>query len=251
MNQSDPTELAFSVRARFSDEALGFDPLECHKGILLTDTCHCAVRVQEAGLYKTVRARMRVPVSRDVYVEIFVHKSSSSGGVCLGLSTRELPLSCLVGTRPNSIGFSTSGNLIRTVDGKERWSPFGKDSGSGCAVGMLVRLDDDHEGATGRSSSGDLTSDSRGRMSRRTATIEYYVDGNLVGKVDNFTFLGHMDVFPTVSLFARNARVYSLFNGADMLFASALPENRDIYTVAGERINRDSGNTPHSLGFDQ
>eukprot|EP00168_Porphyra_purpurea_P013164 TRINITY_DN3584_c0_g1_i7.p1 TRINITY_DN3584_c0_g1~~TRINITY_DN3584_c0_g1_i7.p1 ORF type:complete len:343 (-),score=58.65 TRINITY_DN3584_c0_g1_i7:445-1473(-) len=57
---SDPAELACSVRARLSSPRLGFDPKECHDGIALLDRQHCAQRVQDRGLYKTVRAVLPV-----------------------------------------------------------------------------------------------------------------------------------------------------------------------------------------------
>lgn len=222
---SDPTELAYSVRARLSSPVLGFNPIECHEGIRLTDTNHCAVRVQERGLYKTVRGVLPLrEFSRRVYYEFFIFRQASGGGVCIGLSTPELPLNCLCGTRPNSVGFSTSGNLIQTVDGKETWREFGEELESGCTVGCLVSMKtketNNCEGST---------------KPIRVVSTEFFADGVSKG-VANYEFVGLLEVFPTLSLFAMHARVYSLFNGQDMLFASALPPNEEIFTLDGQRI---------------
>lgn len=230
-----PTELAYSVRARLSSPVLGFNPNGCHEGIRLYDTNHCAVRVQERGLYKTVRGVLPLHVRTNrVYYEFFIFRQGTGGGVCIGLSTHELPLNCLCGTRPNSIGFSTSGNLIQTVDGKEAWRDCGKELESGCTVGCLVSFTRKPTLQNGKPV--------------RTARTEFYADGVLRGSVE-YDFVGNLAVFPTLSLFAKHARVYSLFNGQDMLFSSCLPENEDILTLDGERIHRVSGNTPTSLGL--
>lgn len=235
-HSSDPTELAYSVRARLSSSNLGFNPNECHEGIRLTDTNHCAVRVQDRGLYKSVRAVLPVRTdSHRVYYEFFVFRQATGGGVCIGLSTHELPLNCLCGTRPNSIGFSTSGYLIKTVDGKETWTAFGEDLGSGNTIGCLVGLSKQKNHANPS-------------KSIIHAKIEFFVDGCSRGVV-KYDFVGDLQVFPTLSLFARHARVYSLFDGHDMLFATCLPEGEEVLTLDEQRIRRDSGNTPQSLGL--
>lgn len=232
---SDPTELAYSVRARLSSPVLGFNPAECHDGIRLTDTNHCAVRVQERGLYKTVRGVLPLRENPNrVYYEFFIFRQATGGGVCIGLSTRELPLNCLCGTRPNSIGFSTSGNLIQTIDGKETWRDFGEELESGSTVGCLVSMRSKPRNGNEKTT--------------RRARIEFYANGDLKGAVD-YDFVGDLEVFPTLSLFAKHARVYSLFNGQDMLFASCLPAYEKILTLNGHKIRRDAGNTPTSLGL--
>ena len=234
---SDPTELAYSVRARLSSPVLGFNPNECHEGIRLTDTNHCAVRVQERGLYKTVRGVLPLrETATPTYYEFFIYRQATGGGVCIGLSTHELPLNCLCGTRPNSVGFSTSGNLVQTVDGKETWTEFGKELESGCTVGCLVSIN--------RLNPRDSTT-----KTTRLVSTEFFVDGKSKGTVD-YQFVGDLGIFPTLSLFAKHARVYSLFNGQDMLFASCLPAQEQILTLDGHEIRRDSGNTPKTLGLD-
>lgn len=233
---SNPTELAYSVRARLSSPVLGFNPQECHEGIQLTDTNHCAVRVQERGLYKSVRGVLPIrPGPHKVYYEFFIFRQACGGGVCIGLSTHELPLNCLCGTRPNSIGFSTSGSLIQTVDGKETWRDFGDALESGCTIGCLVSM---------------KTVQDKGPSSKtsRVVSTEFLVDGKSRGTVE-YRFVGDLDVFPTLSLFVKHSRVYALFSGQDMLFASSLPVGEEILTLDGQRIRRDAGNTPKSLGL--
>lgn len=233
---SDPAQLAYSVRARLSSPVLGFNSNECHEGIRLTDTNHCATRVQEFGLYKTVRSVLPLRDSHCLmYFEFFIFCQTTVGGVCIGLSTQELPLNCLCGTRPNSIGFSTSGNIIQTVDGKEKWTEFGTELKSGCTVGCLVRV----------TNTMDLCNNSPKRM----VSTRFFADGHLKGAVD-YEFIGSLEVFPTLSLFAKNARVYSLFSGQDMLFASCLPPDEEILTLDGQKIRRGATNTPESLGLD-
>lgn len=233
---SDPTQLAYSVRARLSSPVLGFNPNECHEGIRLTDTNHCAVRVQERGLYKTVRSVLPLRESlHRTYFEFFIFRQTTYGGVCVGLSTQELPLNCLCGTRPNSVGFSTSGNLIQTVDGKESWSDFGDELQSGCTVGVLVSVT--HKPNVNKS------------KPLRVVSVEFNANGKYKGAVD-YEFVGDLEVFPTLSLFAKNACVYSLFDGQDMLYGSYLPIDEEITTLDGQKVLRAS-NTPKNLGLEQ
>jgi hypothetical protein len=234
---SDPTKLAYSVRARLSSPTLGWNPKECHEGIRLLDTNHCAVRIQERGLYKTVRSvlSLRPNSEKRVYYEFFIYKQETGGGVCVGLSTKELPLNCLCGARPNSIGFSTSGYLVRTVDGKDSWENFGPDLSSGCTIGCLTSVKKQ-------------TKDDSGSKTMVKSMIEFFVDGVSRGSVE-YDFVGDLEVYPTLSLFAKNAQVYSLFSGQDMLFAAALPQGEDIHTLDGQSIQRDAANTPKSLGL--
>ncbi|KAI0566511.1 Concanavalin A-like lectin/glucanase [Gracilaria domingensis] len=233
---SNPTEFAYSVRARLSSPVLGFNPKECHDGIHLLDTNHCAVRVQERGLYKSVRGVLPIrQAPHKVYYEFFILRQSSGGGVCVGLSTHELPLNCLCGTRPNSIGFSTSGSLIQTVDGKETWRDFGDGLESGCTIGCLVSM------KTAQNGNGN------GKRSRLVST-EFFVDGKSRGTVQ-YQFVGDLEVFPTLSLFFKHARVYARFNGQDMLFTSSLPIGEEILTLDGQKIRRDAGNTPRNMGL--
>lgn len=223
---SDPTELAYSVRARLSSPVLGFNPTECHKGIRLTDTNHCAIRIQERGLYKTVRSvlSLRSDSGCRIYYEFFVLKQATGGGVCVGLSTKELPLNCLCGTRPNSIGFSTSGNLIRTVDGKECWTEYGSDLDAGCTIGCLATVE--------KFSNEDVPSS----KTMVNARVQFFVDGQSRGDAVDYVFVGDLEVFPTLSLFAKNARVYSLFEGEDLLFKSCLPAGEQFTTLDGQSI---------------
>ena len=231
---SDPAELTHSVRARLSSPVLGFNPKECHEGIMLTDTNHCAVRVQDRGLYKSVRSVLPLkPGPHQTYFECFIFKQATGGGVCIGLSTQELPLSCLCGTRPNSVGFSTSGNIIKTVQGKEKWMEFGSDLGSGCTVGCLVRL----EKIT--------TSNNKPGLK---CEMEVLVDGKSRGTID-YEFLGQLDIYPTLSLFAKNARVYSLFSANDMLFSNSLPDvkGKNIICLDRRKLVVEKEYTPQGL----
>lgn len=234
----DPTELAYSVRARLSSPLLGFNPNECHEGIRLTDTNHCAVRVQERGLYKTVRSVLPIRESNlATYFEFFIYRRATGGGVCIGLSTPELPLNCLCGTRPNSIGVSTSGNLIQTVAGKETWGDFGNELHSGSTVGCLVSM-----------KTLTPTNNNINAVSIRTVSARFYANGAYIGTAD-YKFVGALDVFPTLSLFANHARVYALFNGEDMLYAGALPSGEEFLTLDGKPVRRNVDIIPKSLSL--
>lgn len=295
---SDPTQLAYSVRARLSSPVLGFNPKECHEGIKLIDTNHCAVRIQERGLYKTVRSVLPLRQSTGrTYFELFIFRQTTVGGVCIGLSTKELPLNCLCGTRPNSVGYSTSGNLIRTIDGKESWSEFGDELQSGCTVGCLVSMtwispkfsasfskrsksdcsnstsdqetgsekcgteigEDDKGGGDSTegkdcSSNDSNTKDKHKKKNAskpiRLVSVEFYANGKFQGRAC-YEFVGDLEVYPTLSMFAKNARVYSLFKGQDMLYTSCLPFDEDIITLDGQKVHRCAGNPSKGLGLDQ
>lgn len=236
---SDPTELAYSVRARLSSPVLGFNPNECHDGIRLTDTNHCAMRIQERGLYKTVRSVLPIRESPlSTYFEFFIYRRATGGGVCIGLSTQELPLNCLCGTRPNSVALSTSGNLIQTVDGKETWRDFGNELQSGSTVGCLVSM-----------KAVECPKNAKNFVPIRLASVQFYADGLYIGTAD-YKFAGNLDVFPTLSLFANHARVYALFNGEDMLYSSALPSHEGVLTLDGRKVRHHLDNNTRRLGLE-
>eukprot|EP00188_Purpureofilum_apyrenoidigerum_P005381 Plantae.Rhodophyta-Purpureofilum_apyrenoidigerum.ctg6948.p1 GENE.Plantae.Rhodophyta-Purpureofilum_apyrenoidigerum.ctg6948~~Plantae.Rhodophyta-Purpureofilum_apyrenoidigerum.ctg6948.p1 ORF type:complete len:523 (+),score=69.70 Plantae.Rhodophyta-Purpureofilum_apyrenoidigerum.ctg6948:290-1858(+) len=229
---SDPKELTYSVRARLSSPLLGFDPKECHTGIELYEKNHCAIRMDAKGLYKTVRGALPVAKGRKTYFEMYIAKQERGGGVCIGLSTCELPLSCLVGTRPNSIGFSTSGNIIQTVEGKEVWSKFGSSVDAGAVVGCLVDLVE-------------LPAISHREIK---AELFFFVDGVELGKVD-YVFMGDLEIFPTLSLFSRDGRVFSLFDASDMVVGETLSSDGCIYALDGTIINGVGGKCSPAQGL--
>mmetsp|Transcript_575 Transcript_575/g.1943 ORF Transcript_575/g.1943 Transcript_575/m.1943 type:complete len:523 (-) Transcript_575:197-1765(-) len=218
---NDPKELTYSVRARLSSPLLGFDPKECHSGIELYEKNHCAIRTEAKGLYKTVRSVLPVAEGRRTYFEMYIAKQERGGGVCIGLSTCELPLSCLVGTRPNSIGYSTSGNIIQTVEGKEAWSKFGESVDAGAVVGCLVKL----------------VEISTTPHREVEAQLTFYVDGAEIGSVE-FIFMGDLEIFPTLSLFSRDGRVFSLFDSNDMLLGESFPGDEKTYALDGYPVGR-------------
>uniref|UniRef100_A0A7S0BL98 B30.2/SPRY domain-containing protein n=2 Tax=Rhodosorus marinus TaxID=101924 RepID=A0A7S0BL98_9RHOD len=204
---NDPKEFNYSVLARLSSSSLGFNPKDCHGGIELLEKNHYAVRVDPKGLYKTVRSVLPLVENSKSYFEVYITKQEKGGGICVGISTKELPISCLVGTRPNSVGFSTSGNAIQTVHGKEAWSNLGRTVSAGSVVGCLVSLSPVREDGG----------------SEVQAELTFFADGKELGSL-SYKFVGGLPLYPTLSLFSREGRVFSLFDVNDMMNAHAVKD---------------------------
>ncbi|GJD10783.1 hypothetical protein Gasu2_49530 [Galdieria sulphuraria] len=134
----NPLSIAISLRAKLSHPRFGFNPRDTHPDIILTDSNYCATKTS-AALYRTCRTTFALAPDMNYYFEIYVAKHEGKG-TCVGLSTKELPLNCLCGTRPNSVGFYTTGHLIRTVDGKPQWVKYGTETEADSIVGVFVRL---------------------------------------------------------------------------------------------------------------
>ncbi|EME30709.1 5'-AMP-activated protein kinase, beta-1 subunit isoform 1 [Galdieria sulphuraria] len=220
----NPLSIAISLRAKLSHPRFGFNPRDTHPDIILTDSNYCATKTS-AALYRTCRTTFALAPDMNYYFEIYVAKHEGKG-TCVGLSTKELPLNCLCGTRPNSVGFYTTGHLIRTVDGKPQWVKYGTETEADSIVGVFVRLQRNQVGST--------------------ACFSIFLDGVLQDPSlghHHYHFNGSFEVFPTVTLYSQGSKVYGLFCSDHIHHFTVLEHlSEPVYGLDGRniRIRRES-----------
>ncbi|GJQ11762.1 hypothetical protein GpartN1_g3553.t1 [Galdieria partita] len=220
----NPFSIAISLRAKLSHPRFGFNPRDTHPDIVLTDSNYCATKTS-ATLYRSSRTTFSLVPGMNYYFEVYVAKHEGKG-ICVGLSTKELPLNCLCGTRPNSVGFYTTGHLICTVDGKPQWVKYGAETEADSIVGVFVRLQRNEVGST--------------------ASFSIFLDGILQDPTlghHEYHFNGSFEVFPTVTLYSKGSKVYGLFCSDHIHHCTVLEYLSElVYGLDGKniRIRRES-----------
>ncbi|CAI5712800.1 unnamed protein product [Peronospora effusa] len=256
------------VAARTGDPDLRvprFNAHDCHEDIYLSCGRHCASKVG-TGMYRSVRASVPVQKNRFVYFEMTLQQGraplrevtqSASGSrsgssflqgnaadtnvgstkdragidasVCIGLSTRLMPLNTLVGASKHSIGFYSAGHVLV---GSERRSSIGvgRKYGFQSTVGVLARVVDHLEGLMEVSSDGvphpasaSFPSSSSNAVSPNgVAFVRFTVDGIAVrdsnNRVMEFTlpFPSRSELYPTLTLHSQDVHVYSQMSAPDI-----------------------------------
>jgi len=220
----NPLRIAVSLRAKLSNPRFGFNPRDTHPDIILTDSNYCATKIN-ATLYRSSRTTRALSPGTKYYFEVYVAKLEGRG-LCVGLSTKELPLNCLCGTRPNSVGFHTTGHLISTVDGKPQWVRYGKEMEADSIIGVFVQLQRTQGGSK--------------------ASFSIFIDGTLQDPTlgyQHYDFHGSFEVFPTVTLYSKGSKVYGLFCSDHIHHCTVLEYlSEPVYSLDGKtiRIRRES-----------
>jgi len=199
----DASELACLIRAKLNgmEPKLTFNAKDCHDQLLLSCSRLCATKVYD-GLYRNVRGCCPLPENRLVYFEVYICAQRPERGVCVGISTSALPLNILTGSKPSSIGWYSSGEMVL----KGKWLPFGPAMRPGCTVGVLARIQ-----RTPGASSG-------------VAHISCSLDGQMVQSEYELELPNVEDpLFPTVSLYSTGSSVVCHFSGDDIRYSNHLP----------------------------
>ena len=115
------------------------------------------------------------------------------GSVCVGFSTKQMPLNALVGALPDSMGINSSGYLL--MSGK-RWSIGGKSCFEESAViGVLCHMDQ-----------------------HGVLKTAFYVDGRIVAKPKPMAFSPDTELYPTISLISPSVSVSCNLSVEDFLY---------------------------------
>uniref|UniRef100_K3WRX1 SPRY domain-containing protein n=1 Tax=Globisporangium ultimum (strain ATCC 200006 / CBS 805.95 / DAOM BR144) TaxID=431595 RepID=K3WRX1_GLOUD len=228
-----------------------FNVHDCNEEIYLSCGKHCATKIA-SGMYRSVRATVSIPRNRYMYFEMTLKQQKSpfrmpgpsnrfmetsargtafgsgkqaAGGepsVCIGLSTRAMPLYTLVGASQYSIGFYSVGHVLI---GSERRSFVSVDLGYGydTTVGVLVKVVDraelEREGRVGA----DVGNDPALAGSSAYALVRFSVDGvalrDEAHNVMVFTlpFPSNSELFPTLTLHSQDVQVLSRLSAADIV----------------------------------
>ncbi|CAI5734112.1 unnamed protein product [Peronospora destructor] len=242
-----------------------FNAHDCHEDIYLSCGRHCASKVG-TGMYRSVRASVPLQKNRFVYFEMTLQQGraplrgvtqSASGSrsgssfsqenaaginigsakdragidasVCIGLSTRLMPLNTLVGASKHSIGFYSAGHVLV---GSERRSSIGvgRKYGFQSTVGVLARVVDHLEGLMEESSgsvphlaSASFPSSSSDALSSiGVAFVRFTVDGIAVRDSNNrvmefrLPFPSRSELYPTLTLHSQDVHVFSQMSVPDI-----------------------------------
>lgn len=239
-----------------------FNAHDCHEEIYLSCGRHCASKVG-AGMYRSVRASVPLQKNRYVYFEMTLQRGRSPRGpgqnsrldgstrgssvlggaapssttesragidasVCVGLSTRLMPLNTLVGTSKYSIGFYSAGHVL--VGSERRHSiGVGRKYGYQSTVGVLAQVVDHQQDDGADASSGSaaqpppssLASESSG-SSIGEAFVRFTVDGTALrdsnNRVMEFTlpFPSKSELYPTLTLHSQDVHVFSQMSAPDI-----------------------------------
>eukprot|EP01027_Heterolobosea_sp_BB2_P014832 GEZU01021279.1.p1 GENE.GEZU01021279.1~~GEZU01021279.1.p1 ORF type:complete len:234 (+),score=35.54 GEZU01021279.1:213-914(+) len=223
------------------------------KDLVLNPESRCEV-VKTGGLYRSIRANKPIPVSSSphsyTYFEVHISGQSSQSGACIGLSPSTFSLNDLVGSKPNTLGYSLMGYIVLAGT----WTEFGPsssaqddDGSTACSwtIGCLCNIvegDDSYTVSTAFLLDGKplrLEEDAGTDLAEASFITTKYPKRNGTDP----TLL----LFPTVTLHENNSAAQAVFSLDAMqdgvhnspLFAALMARygGVEIRTLDGERIN--------------
>ncbi|TYZ68209.1 hypothetical protein PybrP1_012985 [[Pythium] brassicae (nom. inval.)] len=220
-----------------------FNVQDCNEEIYLSCGKHCATKVGP-GMYRSVRATVPIPKHRFTYFEMTVNQPKSPfripsrasrnllEAVCIGLSTRSMPLNTLVGASKYSIGFYSVGHVL--VGSEHRSfvavSPgFDYEATVGVLVKVVDRTDVSGDDAQWRQRDGTCDGGAGVQASALQASgcstlalVRFSVNGAALRDETNrvmefvLAFPPNAELFPTLTLHSQDVQVLSRFSAADI-----------------------------------
>mmetsp|Transcript_14797 Transcript_14797/g.39651 ORF Transcript_14797/g.39651 Transcript_14797/m.39651 type:complete len:417 (+) Transcript_14797:2954-4204(+) len=137
----DPEELRDALgicMAKSEPRSCGFSHSHCHSGLRIS--CQRKrVRKHMFGLFCTVRSRCglsEADVGTARYVEFELPRSVCARGLCIGIGTDDLALDRMVGSNESSVGFFTTGDIVK----ENRWKRYSQGFGAGDIVGLRIEI---------------------------------------------------------------------------------------------------------------
>jgi hypothetical protein len=242
--------------AQSSGQLAVFDPNQTSSGIALTCGNHCAIKVGR-GLCFSCRSMVPERPNAYVYFEFSITVSSAQiPSLGIGLSTPDCPLNVMVGSWQRSLGLYTDGQVLTD----SRWfeSLSGEKILAGSTVGVLVFLPwTAHTSSNGSSSASMEMEAERGSKDVPEVTTE--ITSTVPSMLCSFNVNGHAmpfpprvleplsdinalstPLFPTVSLFSAETRVWCRFCEADIVYRSRdsiqAPPDVRVYCLDGSLL---------------
>ncbi|OWZ15322.1 hypothetical protein PHMEG_00011057 [Phytophthora megakarya] len=238
-----------------------FNAHDCHEDIYLSCGRHCASKVG-TGMYRSVRASVPLQKNRFVYFEMTLQQGRTparganqsasrletssqvargpsavgpnpsdrvgiDASVCIGLSTRLMPLNTLVGASKNSIGFYSAGHVLVGSE-RRRSIGVGRKYGFQSTVGVLAHVVDHEDNEAVDVSSGSAPQPSSSSESSNSgpsiveASVRFTVDGIALrdnnDRVMEFTlpFPSRSELYPTLTLHSQDVHVFSQMSAPDI-----------------------------------
>lgn len=249
-----------------------FDPRQTSNGVTLTCGNHCAMKIGNA-LCCSCRSMIFIRPDTYVYFEYSITASSSQvPSLGLGLSPIDCPLNVMVGSWPSSVGFYTDGQVMISSQWFQNLSS--SKVGAGTTVGMLVYVPSSKSGKeiTNANVMSNLPlevlqpesnlpptvdkkspsppdlreSSSQEQHSKPETLLKFNVNGVPVNFSKEVTEKmseagsGIAPLYPTVSLFSENTRVWCRFCEADIVFRSRVsmqaPTGVRVYCLDGSLL---------------
>jgi hypothetical protein len=210
------------------------------------------------GLCASVRAMVAVRPAAFVYFEVSVTASAGvQPALGVGLSPADCPLNVMVGSWPGSLGLYMDGQLL--VDSHWRPSGLAEKAGAGCTLGMLVyvpsgghasRFEAMREAGNEEGDRPELTAAPAQEGSRASRGPEtpwrYNVNGAALQILPPSAEAAESPasvrglLYPTVSLFSEETRVWCRFCEADIIYRSResiqAPPGVRVYCLDGSLL---------------
>jgi hypothetical protein len=257
-----------------------FDPRQTSNGIALTCGNHCAVKIGK-GLVCSCRSMVAVRPNAYVYFEFSITVSSNqSPQLAIGLSPPDCPLNVMIGSWPGSIGLSNDGQLMISSRSFMNDPIESIPIIAGTTVGILIysssaslTLENDHIHEFNlnqtpllfRSSEPELTQPTIEDMnssdqiqdqltdqsfSPGNDLIQFNINGNPIScsldakLVIREVLAQNTPLYPTVSLFTEDTRVWCRFCEADVVYRDRksinAPPGVRVYCLDGSLLLRES-----------
>ncbi|ETI38436.1 hypothetical protein, variant 1 [Phytophthora nicotianae CJ01A1] len=157
-------------------------------------------------------------------------RAGIDASVCIGLSTRLMPLNTLVGASKHSIGFYSAGHVLVGSE-RRRSIGVGRKYGFQSTVGVLAQVVDHQEDETTGASTGNAPQPSDSSSSTGSgdagssigeAFVRFTVDGIALrdsnNRVMEFTLPvpSRSELYPTLTLHSQDAHVFSQMSAPDI-----------------------------------
>eukprot|EP00981_Chlorochromonas_danica_P011658 scaffold4203_cov166-Ochromonas_danica.AAC.4 len=221
-----------------------FDPQQSSVGIALTCGNHCAIKVGK-GLCCSCRSMIPIRPNSFVYFEFSITVSDNQDlALGLGLSPPDSPLNVMVGSWPCSIGLYTDGQVL--VSSKWHQSIPGEKICAGSTIGMLVCIPSSSSLSL---KPPELTSGPNEESFRHDSLpllCKFNVNGSGIDFPEHALVSLHeaaslrAPLFPTVSLFSEEVRVWCRFCEADIVYRSRghiqAPPGVRVYCLDGSLL---------------
>ncbi len=235
-----------------------FDPRNVATGINLTCGNHCAMKVGKS-LCSSCKSMIPIRANSYVYVEYSVTSSSSQvPTIGIGVSPDDCPLNVMVGSWPFSAGLYTDGQLL--ISSQFFQSSEGASSvDAGSTIGMLIYLARDF---SLRSTVDDFLREQSEPeenlpppkctplLNCNPVLLKFNINGvplvcsqDITVKIQELAG-SKLPLYPTVSLFSEETRVWCRFCEADIIYRSRTvmqaPPNVKVYCLDGSLLLNES-----------
>jgi hypothetical protein len=232
-----------ATEARTSGQYAVFDPRQSSSGIALTCGNHCAVKTGK-GLCCSCRSMVPIHPNTYVYLEFSITVfSGQTPTLGIGLTTPDCPLNVMVGSWPRSVGIYYDGQVLIGSQWFQQSADSARKIEAGSTIGMLIYVPRVTANVLPVSSTevsdpeisqplqtapdtvtenSEVAADAPQTVSPLAVVVKYNINGEPINFTTSISpLLQDMvgtDLYPTVSLFSEETRVWCRFCEADIVY---------------------------------